>query len=407
VTSQSPRKKVLILTADAGFGHKSASSALAAALEELHGEECEYVVVNGLDHPRTPAWLRDTQSDYDKIARKMPALYKFGFNLSDTAVTNRAVSNALRILMFWAMKDIVRQTQPDLIITVFPVYLSALGSFFVIDGRFIPLVCVVTDLTTIHQMWFSPDADLTVVPTETARRAALAAGLSAGKVEVIGIPVHPRIADETRSREEIRAELGWQQDIATLLVVGSKRVSRLSEILNLLNHSCLPLQLAVVAGGDEALYEELKAVEWHKPAHIYNLVQNVPTLMRAADCVMSKAGGLIVTETLAAGLPMLISDMLPGQEVGNATYVVEGGAGEMANEPAKALEVLYHWLDNDAALLRERAGKAAALGRPRAAFDIVERAWSMTLGDAKPGNIGLRRLRLERLFRIYHADPDD
>jgi 1,2-diacylglycerol 3-beta-galactosyltransferase len=159
--------------------------------------------------------------------------------------------------------------------------------------------------------------------------------------------------------------------------VGSKRVEHLGAILNVLNHSGWPIQLVMAAGGDEEQYNELLKAEWHVPAHIYNFVKNMPTLMRAADAVICKAGGLIVTESLAAGLPLLLTDVIPGQETGNANYVVNGGAGELIEEPLQALEAMAHWLSNDAQLLKERAANAVKLGRPRAAYDIVEQAWAL------------------------------
>jgi 1,2-diacylglycerol 3-beta-galactosyltransferase len=171
--------------------------------------------------------------------------------------------------------------------------------------------------------------------------------------------------------------LGWCSDLTTVLVVGSKRVGHLHDTLRTLNHARLPLQLAIVTGGDEDLYNELTAVEWHVETHLYHFVKNMPPLMHAADCVMSKAGGLIVSEALACGLPMLLVDVLPGQETGNADYVVQNGAGDYAKDPITALEALYHWLDQDRRLLAERAHHARRLGRPHAAYDIADLIWEV------------------------------
>ncbi len=66
-------KRVLILTADAGFGHRSAANAVKAALEELFDECCQVEIVNPLDDPRTPFFLRDSQADYDTIIKRAPA----------------------------------------------------------------------------------------------------------------------------------------------------------------------------------------------------------------------------------------------------------------------------------------------------------------------------------------------
>ena len=172
------QKRILILTADAGFGHRSAANAIAAALEETRGPACTFEVVNALDDKRTPGWLRDSQSDYDRLAREMPDLYKFGYDVSDSSVTSRVVENALRTLLYRPLRETVQNFKPDAIISTYPLYQAPLGAVFAISKMFIPLVCVVTDLATVHQIWFSEDADLTVVPTSIVRDLAIGAGLS-------------------------------------------------------------------------------------------------------------------------------------------------------------------------------------------------------------------------------------
>ncbi|MGA2548255.1 MAG: hypothetical protein ABSF43_17045 [Rectinemataceae bacterium] len=403
------KKRILILTADTGFGHRSAAKALAAALEERHGGECVYEVANPLDNEKTPTWLRDVQSDYDRVAREAAALYKFTYDFSDSALASRMMENALRVLLFRAMRDIVLRFKPDVIVSTFPLYQAPLNALFTLRRAFVPVVCVVTDLATVHQIWFTGDADLTVVPTEIVRDLALGAGILPEKVEVIGIPVHPRISEETRSESEIRAELGWSPGMTTLLAVGSKRVDRLDDILDALNHSGLPLQIAAVAGGDDGLFARMRDREWHLPARLYNFVDDLPAMMRASDFVMAKAGGLIVTESLAAGLPLLFVDMLPGQETGNADYAVAGGAAEIAADPSAALEIVYHWLADGGRLLAERAASARALGRPRAAFEIIDRAWELAAsGSARREPVGAASAaKLRELFGRFNESFDE
>jgi 1,2-diacylglycerol 3-beta-galactosyltransferase len=397
------KKRILILTADAGFGHRSAAKALAAALEESHGGECVYEVVNALDSDKTPPWLKDVQSDYDRIAREAANLYKFTYEASDTALASRMMENAMRVLLFRAMRDIVTRFKPDAIVSTYPLYQAPLDALFTLRRSYVPVVCVVTDLATVHHIWFSGDADLTVVPTGIVRDLALGAGIPADRVEVIGIPVHPRIADgaalDAAGKAALRRKLGWREELTTLIAVGSKRVGGLGPVLDVLNHSALPLQIAAVAGGDDELYASLASREWHLPAKVYNFVDDMPELMRASDFVVAKAGGLIVTESLAAGLPLLFVDMIPGQETGNADYAVRGGAAEIAADPAAALEVVYHWLAEGGAKLGLRAAGAKALGKPRAAFDIVERAWALAArGSSKLDPAAAVVAKLRELF---------
>jgi 1,2-diacylglycerol 3-beta-galactosyltransferase len=403
------KKRFLILTADAGFGHRSAAKAVAEALRIRRGGEVEVEVVNPLDHPKAPAWLRKTQSDYDRMAREAADLYKLGYDLSDTSLATRIVDSAVRVLLFRAMRDIVKEARPDAIVSTYPLYQAPLEALYALTRCSVPTVSVVTDLATVHQVWFAGSPDLFVVPTDIVRSIAISAGAPAERVEVIGIPVSPAIAGKGRSKAEERAALGWERDSTCVLAIGSKRVARLGAVVNVLNHSGLPLSLAIVAGGDERRLEELRATEWHRPARVYGYVEDLPSMMRAADLVISKAGGLVVTESLAAGLPLALIDVLPGQEVGNAEYVASGGAGEVAKDPVAALEILCHWLEDGGKLLAERAARARELGRPNAAFDVAERAWELAQPREAcrepPTNAALARL--SELFKRFGERSDE
>jgi 1,2-diacylglycerol 3-beta-galactosyltransferase len=260
------------------------------------------------------------------------------------------------------------------------------------------LLTVVTDLANVHRIWFNRMADICLVSTSIVRDQALNHGLAPDQVQVTGIPVNPELATEKRSREEIRAELGWRTDMTTVLAVGSKRVDRLLDTLNVLNHFGKPVQLAVVTGKDLDLFAELNKMTWHVPTHLYEFVENVPLMMRAADCLVCKAGGLVVTEALAAGCPLMLIDVIPGQETGNAEYVVSTGAGDMARSDIEVLETFSHWMMDDGKLLKERAKIAALLGRPKAALEIAELAYQAALrGQASHRHV-FSRLTLIDLF---------
>lgn len=396
-------KRVLILTADAGFGHRSAANAVKAALEELYGGGCRVEIINPLDDPRTPFFLRDSQADYDTIIKRAPELYHFGYDISDATVTSAIVDGALTVLLYEVMWDVIKKQRPDVILTTYPLYQTPLQAVFTVRGIDIPLLTVITDLATIHRLWFSEYTDACLVPNETVKKLALNYDLKAGKVHITGIPVHPKISQQTFDKSALRARLGWNVNLPTFLAVGSRRVERLMDTLNVVNHFGVPLQLAVVAGKDEKLLKKLHQVEWHIPVHLYEFVENMPELMHAADALISKAGGLTVTEALASGLPLVLIDVIPGQESGNAEFVIQRGAGERINSPVEMLGLLAHWLANDASLLKQRAENARRSGKPEAAYTVARMVWKATEDMPQPP-IELRKSRRPKLIELLERN---
>ncbi len=407
--ANSGRRRILTLTADAGFGHRSAANAIGSALDEMYGDRCEISIVNPLEDRRTPFFLRDSQSDYDKLVRNTPELYRFGYDASDASVPAVIVEQALTVFLYEVIRDLVRSFRPDVILTTYPLYQSPLRAVMMISRASIPILVTVTDLATVHRLWFNNNVDLCMVPTTIVRDLALNYGMSPEQVQVTGIPINPDVVRELRSPQEIRLSLGWNTDLPTVLAVGSRRVDRLIDTLNVLNHFGIPMQLIVVAGKDEKLYQELKQIEWHVPVNIYNYVQNIPTLMKAADFIICKAGGLIITEALACARPMLLIDAIPGQETGNADYVVQNGAGDLAREPVEVLETVSHWMMDGGLLLSQRAENASRLGKPNAAYEVANAVWLAAQHySARAGSYpATYRLRLIDLLARNHVRWED
>jgi 1,2-diacylglycerol 3-beta-galactosyltransferase len=403
------RKHILVLTADAGFGHRSAAVAIAAALEDAYSDRCRVEVINPLDDRRTPAFLRASQTEYDKFVRQMPNFWKLNYNISSTRVPAAVLERALTVLLFNVIRSILKQHRPDAVVSTHPFYPPALNAYITLRKLPIPYLTAVTDLTHIHRLWFNRGADYLLLPTQEAYQQALNRHFPAERLCVTGVPVNPAFVKETRSADEIRRELGWSPGVTTVLVVGSRRVKNLASVLNVLNHSGQTMQLVVVAGGDDELFAQMQAMQWHHPAHLYNYVDTMPTFMKASDLIVSKAGGLVVTESLACGKPLLLVDVTPGQEMGNAQYVLHYGAGELAENPMQVLEILCHWLENDSQLLRQRAAISASLGRPSSAYTVADYA----LQAAERGRVvpesRLRawRPRFKELLRTFDISVTD
>ena len=396
-------RNILILTADAGFGHRSTALALARAFELNYGERANVTIANPLDDPGAPALLRSAEDDYDKLASSWPEFYKLGYRMSDMAMTTSATEMAYVLMTYDLIAGLMRRHEPDVVVVTFPTYQSPIDFYRRINGDTTPMATVVTDLVSLQRMWFHKAVDLLLAPTEIAAELAVKHDIAAEKVVVTGLPVNPALADVPASKAALRAALGWDPDLFTVLAVGSKRVEGLDRFVHVLNHAGFDYQLVCVAGGNNALFELWEQTEWHVPAHIYNFVSTMPDFLHAADCVISKAGGLIVTESLACGLPLFLMQIIPGQETGNAQLVAREGAGDVTLEPLQLLEAMAHWLADDGRLYRERAANAARLGRPRAAYDAADLIWELAGKEAekRPSRFNTSVDNLKELLRQF------
>lgn len=397
-------KKIVILTADAGFGHRSAANAIYDGLMLSAADlPLDVEIVNLLEAPGAPGPLKNTQTEYDKIVKSIPRIYEFGYSQSDRTIPANLGKIGLSAALYHAYDEMIKSLNPDVIISTYPFYQAPAQTWSYLNeeaeanqnlttikdeiekenpGVFqffsskrrphIPYITVTTDFVSIHQFWMSKMPDIYTVANDETKKLAVSSGIDPNRVLTTGIPVKPIFATESRSKSEIRSALGWDPDLLTVVAVGSKRVSKLVQNLNALNHSGFDFQLVMVAGGDDKLYREMRAQEWHHPTYIYNFTKEMPLMLLGSDVVVTKSGGLITSECLAAGLPMLLVDVLPGQEEGNANLVVTNRAGILTKSPMELLAAFYHTMADGGKLLHEMSENAKKIGHPRASLDICD-----------------------------------
>ena len=87
--------------------------------------------------------------------------------------------------------------------------------------------------------------------------------------------------------------------------------------------------------------------------------------------VISKAGGATTQESINALCPMLVNQVVPGQEEGNYELLRRHEAGALAETPAALVETLQRAFADDAALWRRWRANLGRLARPAAARDIA------------------------------------
>ena len=366
--------RILILHASVGSGHQRAAAALAAAFARKPG--CEVRVEDTLDYGSRVFRRAYTQS-YRDLSEHAPALWRLfyeGTNMHDPEWVE--IANRLRSLVERPggthLTRLITRFAPDAIVCThfLPVELLLRLKR---QGRLVqPIYCVVTDVVA-HCFWAAPAIDGYFVASELTCEQLTALGVAPPIIHVSGIPVDPAIA-ESKPIEETRARHGFPIDQPLIsLFGGGLDVERVRLMVIGLLARDLPGTLAVVAGRNAALEAALADLSDGPRMRLRTLgfISYVDDLVAASDLVITKAGGLIVSEVLARGTPLLLIDPIPGQEEWNADYVVSAGAG-MQLRMVELIPQAVEWLlaSPERLLLLRRC--AQAIGRPRAAVEIAE-----------------------------------
>ena len=236
-----------------------------------------------------------------------------------------------------------------------------------------PIYCVVTDYVA-HTFWLTSGLDGYFVATDVTRDLMAARGVEPSNIYVSGIPVNPEIA-EPKDRMAVRTAHGYATDQPLITLFGGGiPVQRVRRVVMELLKSNIRGTLVVAAGRSEGLAQVLARLPSGPQLRLQVLehITYVDDLIAASDLVITKPGGLIVSEVLARGTPLLLIDPIPGQEEWNADYVVTTGAGVQLRMPESVARGAQHLLQHPARLQMLRDGAQQA-GRPRAALDIAER----------------------------------
>lgn len=357
-----------------GGGHFSAARALAAELDATG--RCQVRLVDAyVECGRFPVTL--FPPIYARLTSRHPRLWSAVYSISARRLVDPAhiVGSFLRD----GFKRMLSLEQPQLVISALPVVngllADALGR---VSAR---LEVVLTDWHAIHPYWVARGVDHYTAATDSARQDCIRFGAEPDAVDVVGIPVRREFAtsgDPVAVRSWRLGELGLDPERFTILAMaGAEGSPRTLTNLAQLATAELPAQLVVVCGKNAELRCQVERLATRMPLKALGFVDDVADLMRVADVLVTKAGGLTLAEAFCCGVPVVIHDVLPGQETGNLEYVLQHGAVEYARGP-KALVRKVGRLARDPARRALLAERGARLGRPdaaqRIAANILERA---------------------------------
>lgn len=353
--------RVLILTSDVGGGHRSVALALAEALEPFRFEvSIVDLITQGLPPP-----LNRIGRLYGPLVNRAPLIWRALYHLTEGQWRTGLLLRCLGPLFSQRLISLFSAINPDVIVSTHPLA-NHLTVWALQRTRRVPMVTMITDLGRIHPLWVCSEVDLCLVPTEEARKEALNWSILGEKVKVVGLPVGLAFSKRVSSQDALRAELGLSDLFTVLISGGGEGIGDLLALVKAVAKAGLEAQLIVVAGRNRRLKERLEERTWEIPIHITGFTERMPTLMQAADCVITKAGPSTISEALVSGLPLIITSAIPGQEEANVDYVIRSGAGIYTPRPEKAVAALRELIASPEAL--EQMRKAAwQLAHPQAA----------------------------------------
>jgi len=365
---------ILILTAGFGEGHNAAARALAAACDDLHGPGTARLVdLFALSSPRLNEAARRA---YIRVINRSPRLWSRAYLWMDR-------STLLPRTFAWMHRDlrllaqIVREEQPSAICSTYPIY-----AFLVAKLRREGLIAaphfnIVTDSITINSLWWRAGSSGWFLPNEESAEVMRRAGVPADRLHVSGFPVTSFFSRHAAECFPPDLAAGAFPRVLQLINSGSLHAEETARLL--LAEEDWEITCAV--GRDERLRLALErlAAGRRKPARILGWTGEIPRLLMTHHAVVSKAGGATTQEAIAAGCPMIVSQVVPGQEEGNYELLRRHGVGALAETPAAVLAALRGaFAARGAGWLRWRAG-LAPLSRPDAARDIARQLLPVAL----------------------------
>ena len=379
--------RVLILTAGFGEGHNAAARSLAAAFDALEGEGTARVAdVFALAAPRGNALAR---SSYLGLINRAPWLWRAAYGWMDRSALLPGLLRSLRRERR-VLAGLLAAEQPMAICSTYPVYSYLLQALARERALGVPCFNVVTDSISINSVWWRAGADGWFVPNDESAEVMREAGVDERRIQVAGFPVPAFFA--AHEGELAPPDLGQGATPRVLYVINSRTREAEDTARLLLQETTWDVTCTV--GRNQRLQRELEELASYRSAdtRILGWTEEIPRLLMTHHVAISKAGGATTQEALAARCPMIVNQIVPGQEEGNYELLRRHGIGALATTAgAVKAELQRAFADGGRGWKRWRQA-IEPLSRPRAAHDIATAvlARSGSLAAAEPIPLPLR-----------------
>lgn len=379
--------RILVLSASYGEGHNAAARAVVEAVREAAGpDSADLVDVFALAKPRMNEFARRA---YIAAINRTPRLWSRLYAWMDRSrllawgldgfLLERERAQLVRIL---------QESRATCLCSTYPAYAFMIRRLRREGYACAPHYTVVTDSISINSLWHRAGSEGWFVPNEESAESMRRAGVPGARIEVTGFPVNLRFA---RNRQELSPPdlAGPASSPRVLYIINSGTIGAEATARRLLAESAWEITCAV--GRDDALRQRLEraAAGRARPARILGWTDRIPELLMTHHALVSKAGGATTQEAIAARCPMIVNQIVPGQEEGNYELLRRHDIGGYARTPDAIAGLLQAAFADGGRTWRDWRRRLEDLSRPEAA-----RAIARSLLAAHPAGRPLESLRI-------------
>ena len=370
------KKNILIFYGSYGGGHLSAAKSIKTYIENNYSE-CNVTMIDCIEYINKYVNKVSTNA-YKELAKKAPWAWKIVYNDSKNGALAK-ISTASNKTMAHKLLGLISETSPDIIISTHPFSSQMCGYLKKKEKMNIPVATILTDYK-IHEQWleFSEYLEYFFVSNEQMKSDMINRNIEASKIFVTGIPISERFLKQYK-REKIckKFNLNPENEIVLFFAGGEFGLGRGTTILMLkaLIRLFSKLQVVAISGKNKKMNSKFKDIvkntESEERIKILEFTDKVPELMSISKFVITKPGGLTITESLASHLPILIINPIPGQEEENAEFLEQSGTGIWIRENsniARHLKNLYRQPE----ILNNLRKKAEELAKPNSTAEICK-----------------------------------
>lgn len=319
--------KILIFYASYGGGHLSAARSIKQYIEQNY-EEYEIKMVDCMKYINLGI-EKVTTNAYKLMAKDVPWAWGRIYKLSDKGPIYH-ISNFNNKVMSIKLNNLFREYNPDIVISTHPFSTQMTAWLKQLKLTKCKLASIMTDFAPQNQ-WLVGHKyiDYIFVSNKEMKNKIAKKKISEEKIFVTGIPLSNRFL-ENFDREKIKKSFGLDLNKRTILFFGGGEFGlgkdRTVKILeSFINNTRDIYQMVVISGKNEKMYERFTNLVKEKEAKdcvkVFGYTNQVPELMSISDLVVTKPGGLTITESLASGLPIVAINPIPGQEEENAEFL--------------------------------------------------------------------------------------